>query len=453
MAQQVGSLVWDGEYLESLLTLSKAERAKLGAQAAAAAARVASARDDEPGAVEAVRDFLRLPVPAADGLTTPSFLARLRAWGAQARREADAVVLFGIGGSYLGAKVLTDVHCGAYWNAERRNRDGYPELYFAGYTADPQPLAELQRHLAWRAEANPDYRIWAVLVSKSGTTAEPQAAWLYLREQWERLGIHYRVFTVTDAGNEELIPYAEAAEHFTIPATVGGRYSVFTAAGLLPAALVGADIDAFLAGAAEVAADLGATVAANAPLAAALWKYAAWQKGIRVEICMPYAQALAGVADWYAQLLAESLGKKFDRAGREIYYGRTPVCAVGTRDMHSMTQEHQEGGYHKLLQFITTAARTEDIRVPAHEAASIWSGHSFGEMTAAAQWANEKALALAGRYSCRLTVPEVSMKTVGALMYFFCMAIIYEAELANVNAFDQPGVEVYKALMRTEVGI
>lgn len=399
-----------------------------------------------------VGEFLSLPYSEEGLANSPQLMERLHEIGAAARNEADMVVSIGIGGSYLGAKTITDLYGGPYWNLDADLRAGYPEIHYAGYTADPEVTVALSNYILRRAQQKPDLRIWIIVVSKSGTTAEPLATWLYLHEALARKGISYRLFTVTDKGNEIHIPYAAEAEHFYIPAGVSGRLSVFTAAGLLPAVCIGANPEEFLAGAREVdERTRGAKPEENAPLYAAILKHSAHcRHGIVTEICMPYIQSLAGVADWYAQLLAESLGKKHTRDGAVIHYGRTPVSAVGTRDMHSQTQEHQEGLNNKLLQFITLREYKRDPEVPLHPLSPFPGGTTFGGLSLAAKRANEQALASDGRYSCTISLPDTSLHSLGALMYFFSLAIMYEAELANINAYDQPGVEVYKKILRGE---
>lgn len=153
---------------------------------------------------------------------------------------------------------------------------------------------------------------------------------------------------------------------------------------------------------------------------------------------------------WYAQLLGESLGKKYDNQGHEVYYGRTPVPALGTTDMHSLTQEHQQGKPDKLLQFITVKDLPHDVQVPCEEG-ELSGLIPMSQMLDFACKANAQALASEGRLSCTISMRRLTPFHVGALLYFFFLCIAYEAALADVNAYDQPGVEAYKKILHEDL--
>lgn len=165
--------------------------------------------------------------------------------------------------------------------------------------------------------------------------------------------------------------------------------------------------------------------------------------GITAEVVMPYGDKLRSFGWWYAQLLGESLGKKYDLQGNIVYNGRTPVAAVSTTDMHSLTQEHQQGKKNKLVQFISVEHLPADLSVLCDEK-DVSGFVPMSRMLSAARRANEEALASEERMSCHISMKNLTPFHVGALMYFFFLAIAYEGALANVNAFDQPGVEDYK---------
>lgn len=161
---------------------------------------------------------------------------------------------------------------------------------------------------------------------------------------------------------------------------------------------------------------------------------------------MPYGDALRSLGWWYAQLLGESLGKKYNNDGQIVHAGRTPVAAVGTTDMHSLTQEHQQGKKNKLFQFISVDSPSLDTKAYCMEGES--EGFvQMSRMLTAAMKSNAEALASEQRMSCRISVSRMTPYHLGALMYFFFLTIAYEGSLLQINAFDQPGVEAYKKIL------
>lgn len=237
-----------------------------------------------------------------------------------------------------------------------------------------------------------------------------------------------------------------------MPDGIGGRFSVFSQVGLVFASLAGIPIEEFLQGAQMVEeACRSEDISENPALMLAALKFIAMKEyGITAEVVMPYGDKLRSFGWWYAQLLGESLGKKYDLQGNIVYNGRTPVAAVGTTDMHSLTQEHQQGKKNKLVQFIFVEHLPADLTVLCDEKDA--SGPvPMSRMLAAARRANEEALASEERMSCHIAMKELTPYHVGALMYFFFLTIAYEGALANVNAFDQPGVEDYKKIMHEDL--
>ena len=222
---------------------------------------------------------------------------------------------------------------------------------------------------------------------------------------------------------------------------------------MITAACIGMDIEAFLAGAREMdEACRAAEVRENPALLNAALKYLAAEKyGRDIEVFMPYADYLKSVAEWYIQLLAESLGKKFDRQGREVCYGRTPIVAVGTTDMHAQTQQHQDGKRDKVVQFVQVREWSTDPLIPdsfpsAPKLTEI-AGIHLSQALDAAREANAAALASDGRFNANFIMPRLNARHLGELLYLLALSIAYEGELADVDAFDQPGVEGYKRLL------
>lgn len=375
------------------------------------------------------------------------------------REEAksyDAVISIGIGGSYLGNQVLFDLFCGPYWNQlTKEERHGYPQVYFAGQNVDPVSLIELSSCISRESERLPGCRMKVLLlvISKSGTTIEPVTAVRGLKKLLASV-CDIQLMAITDKEKGRIRPLAEK-EHFpcfTVPDGIGGRFSVFSQVGLVFASLVGIPIIDFLDGAKMVEeACRSEDWQENPALLLAALKFIAMKEyGITAEVVMPYGDKLRSFGWWYAQLLGESLGKKYDLDGNVVYNGRTPVASVGTTDMHSLTQEHQQGKKNKLVQFISVKQLPEDLSVLCDEK-DVSGMVPMSRMLAAARRANEEALAKEGRMSCHISIKKLTPFHIGALMYFFFLAIAYEGAMAHVNAFDQPGVEDYKKILHEEL--
>ena len=352
--------------------------------------------------------------------------ARANAW-------VHDVLVLGIGGSSLGAKALAAALVGAG-----------AKLHFVD-NVEPEPVAALFDSL------NPETTLVNV-ISKSGTTAETMAAFLLaldwlrrgLGEEWKR-----HVVVTTDAKKGVLRPFAEkhGLASFVIPADVGGRFSVFSPVGLLPLALAGVDLDGLLAGAAEANASANAEVSENLPAQTALAQYLAWRKGQRISVLMPYSSRLALLPAWFVQLHAESLGKAYDRSGSRVHVGPTPLGAVGATDQHSQVQLFREGPFDKLVVFIRHRQADRDLRLPGEEGLEelsyLFDKSLFGLLAAEAA-ATAHALAAARRPNYTIFLERLDAFHLGWLLQHLMWQTAYLGELFNVNAFDQPGVELGK---------
>ena len=371
-------------------------------------------------------------------------------------KSYDAVVSIGIGGSYLGNQVLFDLFCGPYWNQLTKDeRNGYPQFYFAGQNVDPVSLTELSSCISREAGHIQGRRMQVLflVISKSGTTIEPVIAVRGLKKLLANVcDIH--LMAITDKEKGRIRPLAEERHFpcFTVPDGIGGRFSIFSQVGLVFASLAGIDIENFLKGAQMVEeACQSKDMKENPALLLAALKYIATKKyGITAEVIMPYGDKLRSFGWWYAQLLGESLGKKYDMLGNVVYNGRIPVASVGTTDMHSLTQEHQQGKKNKLIQFISVKNPSYDFSVLCDEK-GVSGMVPMSRMLDAARRANEEALANEGRMSCHISISELTPFHIGALMYFFFLTIAYEGAMENVNTFDQPGVEDYKKILHEDL--
>lgn len=411
-------------------------------------------KDGEPEEVL----FPELPYIDERNLNSPERIMAMETLARTTRNRVQAVVFFGIGGSYLGGKVLFDVHCGPYWNLKTTaQRNGYPKAFFSGNNVDPQSLTELVQFVKNDGANTKDYTVMAVVISKSGSTIEPMSNYMAFQQAMTDAGITLETIAVTDPHEEG--PKETLLHHlarvskwpiFHVPDGVGGRFSVFSEVGLIVGALLGFDIRQFLAGARDMdQACKTDDVTQNPALCNSVLKYLAGaNQGRDIEVLMPYADNLKSLSEWYIQLLAESLGKKFDKQGNVVHYGRTPIVAVGTTDMHAQTQEHQEGPQDKVVQFVSVKNWNHDVIVPhlydQYPKLAAFSGLPLSEILEAARNANATALAGDGRPSANIILPELNAYHLGEVMFMLCLSIAYEGEFANVDAFNQPGVEVYK---------
>lgn len=413
-------------------------------------------KDGEPELVL----FPQLPYIEEGHINSPKVMEKLEALRAHAQAHIDVVVSFGIGGSFLGNKVIFDVHCGEFWNAmSEEERKGYPKLLFSGNNVDPRRTGEAIDFIKRDALGKDNYKALLLLISKSGSTIEPMSNFMVVQEALEEAGIAYEVVAVTDPheGEKETLLHKLAREEqwdiFSVPDGVGGRFSVFTEVGLVVGAVVGFDIKAFLDGAKAMdqACREGELLKNPALLNASLKYLAAKNHGRHIEVFMPYADYLKSTAEWYVQLLAESLGKSYDNNGEKAHYGRTPIVAVGTTDMHAQTQEHQEGMKNKVVQFLEVREWRCDKIVPQtydrYDKLAAFSGLPMSKILQAAMEANAAALTGDERFNATFVLPTLNAFHIGELLFLLCWSIFFEGELAKVDAFNQPGVEVYKKLL------
>ncbi|MFA6216289.1 MAG: glucose-6-phosphate isomerase [Candidatus Omnitrophota bacterium] len=389
---------------------------------------------------------------------------------AQIVKKYDCIISLGIGGSYLGVKAAQDALCAPYYNEFSPVRNKRPRIYFEGNNLDPDTLSVLLKNL------NPK-KTFVVVISKSGETAETKAAFMIV-EQWlkKAVGKNYgrQIVAVTDPQSgslrkkitEEQKKDPLSFRNLPLLPGVGGRFSEFNM-GLLHLAIIGVDIQKVFDGmkAMEKRCSNKDVYKNPAYMYALLHAILYRKKGKSLAVMMPFSETLKSTADWYVQLLAESLGKKFARKivtaadgsedwlrdkGQVVNVGRTPVSCRGTNDLHSIQQNNIEGEHDKVVTFIRTEKFKRDMTIAVK--GDILSGKKLSELMALAQEATAWALVRESRPNCAIIMPEVSAYHWGALLFFFEMATAFEGELLNVNAFDQPGVEGYKNYMYYKLG-
>lgn len=362
----------------------------------------------------------------------------------EVKDKFDAFVVLGIGGSALGPISVQQAINHPYYNEiSREKRGGYPKFYVAD-NVDPEKLVYL-------FETIDITKTMFNVISKSGSTSETMSQFMIIKEMLEKeLGEKSKehIVCTTDKENGNLVKIAkeEGYKTFTIPAGVGGRFSELTPVGLLPAAFCGINIKELLKGAAVMDNMCkNDDIYKNPAFMYGLLNYLTMKNGQNVSVMMPYADSLKFIADWYAQLWAESLGKKYDNDGKEVYVGSTPVKALGATDQHSQVQLYAEGPFDKIITFIGVDKFKKSITIPKiyedMPSLAFLGGVTQDDLIKTEQIATEYALLKAGKPNMTITLPEVNENTLGQLLYFFEVATAFTGELLNINAFDQPGVE------------
>jgi glucose-6-phosphate isomerase len=389
-----------------------------------------------------------------------SDLGRILTRAAMLRSHVDRVVIVGNGGSYMGARALFEALRNSYHNDLKADaRMGVPRLYFEGNTFDNDGLNELVELLQTSC-VDPELREerWgAVVVSKSGGTLETLAAYRILRcEALEYYGSRSerlrQLFVPVTGSTGKLRDLCKTdaypdADIFTIPDNVGGRYSVFTAAGLLPAAVMDLDVRALLLGAAAMTRRfLEEPFERNPVLQFAGVNYlltAELAKPIRVLAC--WSKKLEALGHWYSQLLAESLGKQ----GR----GPTPLTLVQTRDLHSRGQQLQEGPRDKVVNnLVVKSPRTTATAIGMadrnEDDLNAISRKTIPDLSEAALRGINQVYDDGARPTANLILPTVSEHTMGQLMQMLMLATVVEGRLMGINPYGQPGVDTYKRYMK-----
>ncbi len=390
-----------------------------------------------------------------------SLVARLESCGARLRESADSVVVLGIGGSYMGMRALFEALRSPYHNEQcRSTRGGVPRLYFEGWNVDSDHQQDLLNLLDQRAEKSPgtvEGKTAVIVISKSGGTLEAAVAFRTFRELIERRfaddATSLIVPVTGDSGRlRNLSNAAGYHDIFSIPDGIGGRFSILTPVGLLPAAANGMNIRALLQGAADMTEHFR-----NAPFESnivlqfvAVCHAFEMDLGMTIRILSTWGSKLEAVGLWYDQLLSESLGKH-ER-------GATPLTVVNTRDLHSRGQQHQEGRRDKLItNLLPGRPSMPSLQVPKHQLdqdqLNQLAGVTMSRILQAAIDGTNQAYADENRPTADLVLPEVSEHSLGQLFQMLMLATVAEGRLVGTNPYGQPGVEAYKKNMQANLGI
>ncbi|MBN1256368.1 MAG: glucose-6-phosphate isomerase [Planctomycetes bacterium] len=372
---------------------------------------------------------------------------------ASARRKRgkyEDIVVLGIGGSALGTIALRSALLHPYHNMlDRQMRKGQPRLHIMD-NIDPVSMEHLFEDVI------DIHKTLFVVISKSGATAETMSQFMLAFELVEScLGernLKKHLVAITDADKGFLRPIAEelGLESYFINDDVGGRFSVLSPVGLLPAALCGMDVRALLTGAAQMDTRCKTASLYKNPAAmyAAIHYLADTNLKAPLSVMMPYASGLKDVADWYCQLWAESLGKARNRKGKVVNVGPTPIKAVGVTDQHSQVQLYTEGPYDKVVTFIGVDKFNLKLPIPQVfkevEGIGYLGGQNFNKLMEAERRATQIALSDAGRMNLSITLPKIDANSLGQLFFLFEVATAIAGEFYDIDAYNQPGVEAGK---------
>jgi glucose-6-phosphate isomerase len=411
---------------------------------AALAPRLAAAHVGvEALSAEGILGFRELEQQAAER-------ARVLDWAASSRDGLEDVVVLGIGGSALGAVALRTALLPRDWNARTpEQRGGRARLHVLD-NVDPRSVQGLL-DVVNLAKAR------VLVISKSGSTAETMSQYLLVRDRLRAAGLspreHLAFVTDPTKGVLRRVADAEGIPAFEIPSNVGGRFSVLSPVGTLPAALLGLDVEALIAGAAAMRDRCASGVLRENPalaFAALQWR-AHTEAGQGAHVLMPYSDALRDLAPWFVQLWAESLGK---RQGSGAHVGPTPIAAVGATDQHAQVQLFMEGPADKTVTFVDVEEHPDELLIPADAPAELayLRGRGFAELLRAEARATAGALARAGRPTMTLRVERVDAWHLGGLFMLLELATVYAGQLYEVNPLDQPGVELGKQLTYYQFG-
>ena len=394
-----------------------------------------AALSDGSGAGKEYLGWMKLPTREV----TPE-LTRIQAAAEKIRATSDVFVVIGIGGSYLGSRAAIELLQGPNRNLGRSKGD--PQIFYAGNSLSTRHWNELCRLLDGK-----DFSI--AIISKSGTTTEPAVATRALRWMLERKygtdGARERIYAITDPVKGALRQMAteEGWETFSIPPSVGGRYSVLSAVGLLPMAVAGINITELVAGAADAREDYDLRSYENP-----VWLYAAirnlmYRHGKQLELFESFEPGFSMFGRWWQQLFGESEGKD----GKGLF----PVTAEFTADLHSLGQMIQQGGrnlFETMLRFdppeqvFTIGSDVNNL-----DGLNYLAGKQLDFVDESAFRGTVEAHVDGGVPVITMDCGPLEERTVGELFYFLELACGISAYILGVNPFNQPGVEQYKRNM------
>lgn len=371
----------------------------------------------------------------------------VKEYAAMVQGRFDNILVLGIGGSALGGIAVTEALLKPFWNLlSPEQREGLPRIFFLD-NIDPDYMVGLLNILDLK-------KTLVNVITKSGSTAETMSQFMIVKNILEQeLGDNYRynIVATTDkkTGILRQIAEQEGYKTFVVPDDVGGRFSVFSAVGLLPFALVGIDIDEIVNGIKDMDLALKNTdIKENIAAQNALIHYLLdTKKGKNLSVMMPYSSKLKYVSDWYVQLWAESLGKNKDKYGNDVCVGPTPIKALGATDQHSQIQLYNEGPNNKVINFIRVKNFDNTLEIPnifEYTGIGYLGGKTINQLINAEADSTRVSLADYKRPTVSIYLDKVDGYNVAQLLYMLEVQTAIAGELYNIDTFNQPGVEQAK---------
>ena len=371
--------------------------------------------------------------------------ARIEQAAQKIRSVSQALVVIGIGGSYLGARGVIECLCSPNYNLKKKDT---PNIYFIGNGLSSDQLSETMELLD-----GVDFSV--NVISKSGTTTEPAVAFRFFRrlleERYGKEGAAARIYATTDRHKGALKSLADANgyETFVVPDDIGGRYSVLTAVGLLPIAVAGINIGELMAGAQSMMEVCRADdIAVNPAWQYAAARYELYQDGKKIELLASFEPSFRFMAEWWKQLYGESEGKE----GKGLF----PASVEFTADLHSMGQYIQQGERHLFETVVRFGPSAHENPVPYDDGngdgLNFLAGKTMDFIREQAMDGTLIAHVEGGVPNITVQVGRRNAFTLGEMIYFFEYACGLSGYLLDVNPFDQPGVEAYKKNMFALLG-
>lgn len=377
-------------------------------------------------------------------------LATIKSLATKVRESCENFVVLGIGGSALGSLAIFDALVPTGHNFLNKS-DRHAPRFFVEDSIDPEAIVGLLQTIDL-AET-----VFCV-VSKSGKTVETMTQFLYVRDLCEqKLGAEWvnHFVVLTDDNQNFLHNYAlgNNLKMLTIPTKLGGRYSVLSAVGIFPAAVLGLDVDAMIGGAKAMLGHCqNGDIWQNAPLLSAMVNFLHYKNGKNMTVMIPYSETLNVFDDWFCQLWGESIGRDLTRDGQKLVgdarIGQTPIQVTGPSVQHSQFQLYLEGPDDKTFTFVGIKKFKNDLALPKmlNEifGKEVARNRTFGDLLNVERVSSESALRMFGKPNETILVERVDEEVLGKMFMFFVCKMLFTAEMLNITPFGQPAVESIK---------
>jgi len=372
------------------------------------------------------------------------------------KNKFDNFIVLGIGGSALGNIAIHNALNHKYYNLLPKNdRKGCPRIFILD-NIDPKWIKDLIEIVDLKKTV-------FNVITKSGSTSETIANFVVFIDllksvvgnDWKK---HIIITTDPEKGDLRKLAEEESIISLSVPPNVGGRYSVLSSVGLFSAIVSGIDVNQLLSGAAYMD-ELCSTsdISKNPAYKSAILLYLEYIKNKKnITVFMPYSNRLIGIADWFRQIWAESLGKKYSLNGNIVNVGFTPISALGATDQHSQLQLYIEGPYDKVVVFIEVENYKSRIDIPElytdFDNIKYLGGQSINQLIKLEKQGTEHALVKSNRPNYTIKLPEINPFTIGQLIFMIEVQTVFAGALLNINPIDQPGVEEGKIYVYKNLG-